>query len=104
MFEKENTRLLTSFYKARFLNYLTVKLTMSNKVTATKVYAGEKYKKTNVLLLIQLAFDVRTLPVIGKVPDLPPVEIPRIMVKPLTVLLFESNSDNVITDFFSIHG
>ena len=69
---------------------------MQNKVTATKVYADEKDKKINGPLLIQLAFDGRTLPVIGKVPEMTPVEIHRMLVKPPAVLLFESNSDNVI--------
>ena len=57
--------------------------------------------RKNGPLLIQLEFDVRILPVIGKVPVLPPVEIPRMMVKPPTILLFESNSDNVIPEKFN---
>ena len=75
IFEKEKSHLLSSFYKARFLTDLTVKLIMPNKDKATKVYAGEKDKKSNGPLLIQLTFDVRTLPIIGKVPELPPVKI-----------------------------
>ena len=45
MFEKEKARLLSSFYKASFLNDLRVKLIIPNKGIATKVYAGEKDKR-----------------------------------------------------------
>ena len=74
---------------------------MWNKGTATKVYTSEKDKKTNGLSLIQLVYDVITLPAIGEVLEFPPVDIPRIMVKPPTVLLFESNSHNVIEEQFN---
>ena len=76
-------------------------MTIPNKGTAIKVYSGEKDKKTNEPLIIQLVFDFRTLPVIGKVYDFPPVEIPRMMVKPYTVLLFKSNRLNVIPEQFN---
>ena len=92
---------MSSFYKARFLHDLTVKLIILNKGTVTKLYAGEKDKKTNGSLLIQLVFDVRILSVIVKVPYLPPVDIPRIMFKPPTVLLFKSNGLNVIEEQFN---
>ena len=58
-----------------------------------KIDAGEKDKETNGPFLIQLAFNARTLPIIGEVPTLAPVEIPTMLIKPPTVISFESNNN-----------
>ena len=49
---------------------------------------------------MQLVFEIRNLPVIRAVPQFPPVKIPRILVKPLIVISFESTTLNVVPEKF----
>ena len=57
-----------------------------------KIDAGEVDKKTNGPYLIQLAYDTKSLSIIGEVPTLAPYEIPTMFINPPTVILFESNT------------
>ena len=53
-------------------------------------------------MLIQLVFESRTLPVIGVVPILPPIEVSTMMVKPPTVILFEEMSKAIVSEQYDI--
>ena len=57
---------------------------------------------TNGPLLIQLAFNSRSLPIIGEIPTLAPIEISTMFYKPPTVILFESKSKNTIIESINL--
>ena len=101
MFDKIKTPLLGAFYKSRYLSDLTKKIILPSKGTSVKVRAGEMDKKGGPLL-VQLAFETKTLPVIGIVPILPPIEVPTMMVKPPTVISFEELSKVILSEQFDI--
>ena len=90
MFASQYVNLLSSFYEVRHLTYLTQKLIFPNKGNMDKIQAGEKDKKINGPFLIQLAYDTKILLIIGTIPLLQPVELPTMMIKPPTVIMFET--------------
>ena len=92
MFATQFSPLLSSFYKCRVMTDLTKKKVLPNKGNMEKIDAGEVDKKTNGPYLIKLAYDTRTLPIIGEVPTLAPTVIPTMYIKPPTVIHFESNT------------
>ena len=67
-----------------------------------KIQAGERDKKTNGPYLIQLAYDTKTLPIIGTFPVLKPVELPTMLTKPPTVILFETCNKTIIQEGIDI--
>ena len=74
---------------------------LPSKGTPAKVMSGELGKKGGPLLL-KLAFDSRSVPVIGVVPILPPVEVPRMMVKPPNVIIFEEKSIVILPETYDL--
>ena len=71
---------------------LTKKKILPNKGNMEKIDTGEVDKKTNEPYLIQLAYNTISLPIIGEVPTLAPAVIPTMLIKPPTVIRFESNT------------
>ena len=86
-----NVSMLSAFYKVRMLHNLTDKLVLPKKGTIDEAVAGIIDKKSNGLLLLSLAFNIRRLPKIGTVPILPPMVIPEMFIKPPMVVTFESS-------------
>ena len=102
MFAGQRAPLLSSFYKCRFQTDLKKKIVLPSKGNMEKIDNKEKDKKTDGPFLIQLAFNSRSLPIIGEVPTLAPIEIPTMFYKPPTVILFESKSKNAIIESINL--
>ena len=77
------------------------KLILPSKGTAVKVRASELDKKY-VPLLLKLAFDSRSLLIIGLVRILTSVEMQRIIVKPPTVITFEQSIASITPELFGL--
>ena len=90
MFDKLKVPMLKVFYCCRLQKDLKDKINIPNKGNMTKVCAWEINMKTNVPLLIQLYFDVKSLPVCAKNPQLPQPESGIISVHPPTILSFQT--------------
>ena len=80
---------------------------MPNKGTIAKVRAGDIDRKTNGPLLIQLCFDVKSLPVIAKDPVIPVAHVVVQDIEPPTILKFQSdltsmNIDNVNAEWMNL--
>ena len=102
MFASLNVVMLSSFYKARYLNDLTQKLILPNKGTFEKVQYKEKDKKTNGPYLIQLSYDTKSLPVIGTIPVIKAIELPTMLVKPPTVVRFETSNKTIVQEHIDL--
>ena len=98
IFSSLNVVMLSSFYKARYLNDLTQKLILPNKGTFEKVQYKKKDKKINGPYLIQLSYDTKLLPVIGTIPVMKAIELPTMLVKPPTVLRFETSNQTIVQE------
>ena len=77
--------MLSAFYRCRFQVDLKPKL-LSNKGNAVKVHAKEVDTKIKGLLLLELSYNIQTLP------------ITKILTKPPTVILFEKDMNAIIND------
>lgn len=97
MFENLNAPKLSAFYKSRFVADLTTKLILPSKYTAVKVRAGELDKKIGPFLL-QLVFEAKYSPLIGTVPILLQIELPKMYIKPTTVISFEQSTQSVLPE------
>ena len=70
IFDKLKVPILKAFYCCQLQEYLTDKINIPNKRNMTNVCGGETDRKTNGPLLIQLCFDVKSLSVCAKNPQL----------------------------------
>lgn len=77
---------------------LTQKIILSSKGNVEKVQAGERDKKTNGPYIIQLSYDTKSLPVIGTIPVMKAVELPSMLIKPSTVLRYETSNKTIIQE------
>jgi hypothetical protein len=88
MFQGLTTRFLTAFVRVRLFDDVTAAWRVPNKGTAATV--NDKCKRTDGDLLIKLAFDLRTSKPKAKLPNLPPVAIPRRLIPAPSVVEFAS--------------
>ena len=79
---------------------LVQKNILPNKGSVSKVIAGETDKKTNGPLLIKLAYDSRCLPVIGVLPIIQDIEMPRMLIKEPAVITFETTRVEQVGEVF----
>ena len=63
---KINVPLLSVFYRCRVKQELTDKIVLPTKSPLEKIAAGEIDRKTNGPFLIQLYFDIKSLPILEK--------------------------------------
>ena len=82
--------LLKAFYKVRMIINLSDKITIPKKGNVEDAIAGVIDTKTNGPILLSLAFKYRRMPVIGKVIPLPPIVTPTLLIKPPTIVKYES--------------
>jgi len=65
---------------------------MSSKGKPADVNSGIIDEKTKGTLLIKLLFNARTMPVVGNVPFLVPIPLPRLLIQPPNVIMFQSST------------
>ena len=95
---KINVPLLSAFYRCRVQQELTDKIVLPTKGSLEKITAGEIDRKTNGPFLLQLCFDVRSLPVSVKKPIRIEVRTPVMEITPPTVVEFLSEVNEVDVD------
>ena len=88
--------MLTAFYKMRMLVNLTDKVVLPKKGTVDEAVAGTVDKKTKSPLLLSLVYNYRRMPIIKKVPVLPPVVTSYLFIKTPTIIKFESICRSVV--------
>ena len=95
---KINVPLLSAFYRCRVQQDLTDKIVLPTKGSLEKIAAGEIDRKTNGPFLLQLCFDVRTLPLSAKKPIRIEVRTPVMEITPPTVVEFLSSVNEIDID------
>ena len=95
---KINVPLLSAFYRCRTQRDLTDKIVLPTKGSLEKIAGGEIDRKTNGPFLLQLCFDVRTLPISAKKPIRIEVRTPVMEITPPTVVEFLSPANEIDVD------